>query len=54
MVLDLGSITKMGLLVDRVRPRFLGGTKHGEGVWCKTRNEAEQDRETTKLSAMMK
>ena len=47
MVLDLGSFTRRGLLVERVAScRYLGveGTKHGEGRGCKTRNEAEEDR----------
>ena len=57
MVLDLGSFTRRRLLVDHVYPVGTWGgrgTKHVEGRWCKTRNEAEKDGETTDLSAMAK
>ena len=55
MVLDLGSFTRRGLLVDCVRPADTWGrTNHGEGRGCKSRKEAEEDRENTDLSVMVK
>ena len=54
MVLDLGILTRRGLLVDRMHPAdsWWGGTKHRECRGRKSRNEAEEDRGTTDLSAM--
>ena len=38
----------------RASYRYLGwGVKHGEGRRCKPRNEAEEDRDTTDLLAMV-
>ena len=57
MVLDFGSFTTRGLMVDRVCP-----TDTWEGAWgqstervgCKSRNEAEEDRKNINLSVMAK
>ena len=52
MVLDLGSFSRRGLLVNHVRPADTwGGKKHREGGECNTRNEAE---EATNLLAIVK
>ena len=51
--MDLGSFTRRGLLVDRMHPADTWereGTKHGEGRGCKTRNEAEEDRDPRAIS----
>ena len=37
----------------RASYRYPRETKHGEGRGCKPRNEVEEDKETTDLSAMV-
>ena len=55
MVLDLGSFPEDGVAGGPCAScRYLDGTKHGEGRGCKTKNEVEEDRETTDLLVMMK
>ena len=55
MILDFGSFTLRGLVVDCLHPaETYRGTKHGKSIVCKTRKEIEEDRETIDLSMMGK
>ena len=57
MILDLGSFMRKGFLVDRVCPADTWGrgcgAKHGAGRGFKIRKDAEENGETTDLSAMV-
>ena len=54
MILDLGSFTRSGLMVDCVCPaETWGGAKHREGRGCKTRRRRKKT-EITDLPAIAK
>ena len=54
MILDLGSFTRSGLMVEVSALQKPEVTKRGKSRGCKTRKEVVEDRETTDLSAMGK
>ena len=58
MILDLGSFTRRGVMVEHVSPAETWGlgvdTKRGKSKGSKIREEAVENRETADLSVMAK